>query len=318
MSAVLKAERLAKTFRVGFWRKKVVALKDATFDVGSGEIFGLVGPNGAGKTTSIKILTGLVKADSGEGALFGHALGSTKARAELGYLPEGPYFYEYLTVVELLDYYGALFGMSARARKKRAEELVALVGLEHAKDRPLRKFSKGMLQRAGLAQALVHDPRLIILDEPKTGLDPIGRAQVDELIRGLKKEGKSIFFASHILPDVEKVCDRVALMIQGRVVDVGPMDRLLDAKVLSVEAVVEGMDEVHLDEATSLGLRVSRLNEEQVLLSSDTREQGRAIVELVSRSGAALRSYEERREHLEDLFLRMAKGATSAKEQGDQ
>jgi len=303
---VLKAEKLAKTYRIGFWRKKVVALRDATWEVRRNEAFGLIGPNGAGKTTTIKILTGLVSPDAGQGWMLGQAIGTVSARQSLGYLPEGPYFYEYLNVRELLDYYGALFGMSKSVRQKRAEELIELVGLSHAVDRPLRKFSKGMLQRAGLAQALIHDPELVILDEPKTGLDPIGRAQVDQIIEKLRADGKSVCFASHILPDVERVCDRVALMIGGRVRGVGPIDELLNARVLSIEVVAAGLGDERQAEAEWMGLGWRRLNAEQVVLTGDGPAQGQEALAWVLKAGGAVRGYEERREHLEDLFLRMA------------
>ncbi len=305
---VLKAAGLAKTYRIGFWRKKVVALRDATFDVRPNEVFGLIGPNGAGKTTTIKILTGLVTADAGEGSLLGRPLGTVGARHALGYLPEQPYFYEHLTAEELLDYYGALYGMDRPTRQRRAAELIEQVGLGHASDRPIRKFSKGMMQRAGLAQALIHDPELVILDEPKTGLDPIGRAQVDAIIRDLKAQGKAVFFASHILSDVEKVCDRVGIMVRGKVRDVGPLDKLLNAKVLEVEVLVEGLDEARRPEIEALGVTWERRGEEQVLLRAEAAPPAREALALAVRAGAAVRGYEERREHLEDLFLRMAKG----------
>lgn len=303
--AVLSAKGLAKAYRIGFWRKKVNALRDATFDVRANEVFGLVGPNGAGKTTTIKILTGLVSRDAGEGTLLGRPIGSVEARRALGYLPEQPYFYDYLTVGELLDYYGALYGMTAAARARRAAELIELVGLAHAQDRPIRKFSKGMMQRAGLAQALMHDPELVILDEPKTGLDPIGRAQVDAIIRELKARGKAVFFASHILPDVEKVCDRVGLMVGGRIVDVGPLDKLLNAQVLEVEIVVEGLGDEHHAALAALGAAWRPLGQEQLMITTPDSDRGRQALALVVKAGAAVRGYEERREHLEDLFIRM-------------
>lgn len=306
--AVIEARGLAKTYRIGFWRRQVQALRNATFEVRANEVFGLVGPNGAGKTTTIKILTGLVNPDKGSARLLGKPVGLPSGRQELGYLPEGPYFYEYLDVKELLRLHGALCGMTRGEIEKRADELVERVGLRHALGRPLRKFSKGMLQRAGLACALIHDPRLVILDEPKTGLDPIGRAEISALIADLKREGKAVFFASHILPDVERLCDRVAVMVKGRVVDVGPLDKLLDAKVLAVEMIVEGLDEAqHRAPLEALGASWEALTEGRVLLEADTVEAGRAVAAKVLHLGAALREFRERREHLEDLFLREVK-----------
>ncbi len=301
---VIKAEGLAKTYRIGFFRKKVVALRNSTFDVRQGEVFGLVGPNGAGKTTTIKILTGLVRPDKGQATLLGKPVGTPQGRRQLGYLPEGPYFHEYLNVKELLDLHGSLCGMGRAERDKRADELIERVGLTHALGRPLRKFSKGMLQRAGLACALIHDPRLIILDEPKTGLDPIGRAEISALIAELKQEGKSVFFASHILPDVERLCDRVAVMVKGRVVDVGPLDKLLDARVLSVEMVVEGLDPSLQAEFEAMGVSWSSISPERVLLEATDAKVGQQAAARVLSSGAALRELKERHESLEDLFLR--------------
>lgn len=304
MTSVIKAQGLAKTYHIGFFRKKVVALRDSTFEVRPNEIFGLIGPNGAGKTTTIKILTGLVRQDKGEATLLGKPVGEPLARQGLGYLPEGPYFYEYLNVSELLDLHGSLCGMSKKARGERAEELIEKVGLSHALDRPLRKFSKGMLQRAGLACALIHDPALVILDEPKSGLDPIGRAEISSLIQDLKAQGKSVFFASHILSDVERLCDRVAVMVKGRVVDVGPLDKLLDAKIIEVEILTEGLDESRQPEVEAMGMVWRPIGEGRVLLSGSDPEVAQGVLASVRVWGGAVRGYHERRESLEDLFLR--------------
>lgn len=307
MSAVIKADKLAKTYRIGFFRKRVEALRDATFDVRENEIFGLIGPNGAGKTTCIKILTGLVKADKGEATLLGRPIGEPLARKELGYLPEGPYFYDHLTVGELLDFHGTLCGMTKAERHKRADELIERVGLSHARDRPIRKFSKGMRQRAGLASALLHSPKLVILDEPQSGLDPIGRAEITRLIRELKREGSSVFFASHILHDVERVCDRVAVMIEGRVVDVGRLDQLLEARVREVEIVAEGLTEEHREEVEATGVVWHPAAEgAPVRLSGTDPEAAQKTVELLVRRGASIRRYQEHHDHLEDLFVRRA------------
>jgi ABC-2 type transport system ATP-binding protein len=266
-----------------------------------------VGPNGAGKTTTIKILTGLVGAGAGRGWLFGEPIGSVSARRRLGYLPEGPYFYEYLTVEELLDFYGVLLGVPTERRKRRIDELIERVGLEHARGRQLRKFSKGMLQRAGLAQALIHDPALVILDEPKTGLDPIGRAEVTELMLDLKKRGTSVFFASHILGDVERVCDRVAVMMNGRVVKVGHLHELLDAEVMHAEVVLDGLDAEFCDLACQRpGLGWRGLGGDRVVFTVDTPESAAKLLEQAIAAGGVLRRYDERRENLEDLFLRQA------------
>jgi ABC-2 type transport system ATP-binding protein len=307
MTEVIKAEGLGKTYRIGFFRKRVEALREATFTVNDGEIFGLIGPNGAGKTTAIKILTGLVAADRGSATLLGRPIGEPLARKELGYLPEGPYFYDHLTVPELLDFHGTLCGMSKSARTKRAEELIERVGLSHAADRPIRKFSKGMRQRAGLASALLHSPKLVILDEPQSGLDPIGRAEITRLIRELRDEGSSVFFASHILHDVERVCDRVAVMIQGKVVEVGRLDQLLETRVLEVEIITEGLDEEHRPEIEATGMVWHAATPgAPVRLSGNDPAAAQEALNIAMRRGAAIRRYQEHHEHLEDLFVRRA------------
>ncbi len=311
MTEVIKADGLAKTYRIGFFRKRVEALRSATFTVRENEIFGLIGPNGAGKTTTIKILTGLVAADRGSATLLGRPIGEPLARKNLGYLPEGPYFYDHLTVPELLDFHGTLCGMSKAERRKRADELIERVGLSHARDRPIRKFSKGMRQRAGLASALLHRPKLVILDEPQSGLDPIGRAEITRLIRELKDEGSSVFFASHILHDVERVCDRVAVMIQGRVVDVGRLDQLLETKVLEIEIVTEGVAEEHRAELEATGMTWHAASPgAPVRLSGTDPVAAQAALALVVRRGGAIRRYQEHHEHLEDLFVRRATEGT--------
>jgi ABC-2 type transport system ATP-binding protein len=213
----LEVENLAKTYVTGFFRKKVVALRGISFQIEPGECVGLIGPNGAGKTTTIKIATGLVRPGGGTVRVLGESVGNRRAMRRVGYLPENPYFYEHLNPTELLIFYGQLFGLARKTLSKRVPELLERVGLAHAARRPLKKFSKGMRQRAGIAQALVNDPDFVILDEPQSGLDPIGRRQVRDLINELHEEGKTILLSSHILPDVEAVCDRVIVLREGRV-----------------------------------------------------------------------------------------------------
>ena len=235
---VMRAERLAKTFRLGFFRKRVDAVKEVSFEVERGEVFGFLGPNGAGKTTTLKMLMGLIFPSAGRAEVLGMPVPSRSAQRRLGYLPESPYFYDYLTPEEFLDFVGALCALPAAARRARAADLIARVGLDHARGRPLRKFSKGMLQRIGIAQALMGDPELVVLDEPMTGLDPLGRKEVRDLILELRDEGKTIVFSTHILPDVEMTCDRVAIVVGGLVRSVGPLGALLSARLLSTEVVL--------------------------------------------------------------------------------
>jgi ABC-2 type transport system ATP-binding protein len=240
-SPVLSIDNLSKTFHVGFWRKKVEAVRDVSFDVHAEEIFGLVGPNGAGKTTTMKMITGLIYPDAGEVEVFGHSSLTTESRRKLGYLPEGPYFYEHLTAGELLRYYGHLHGMNGSRLDKRVDELLERVGLTDARDRPLRKFSKGMRQRAGIAQALINDPELVILDEPQSGLDPVGRKEVRDLIYELREQGKTVIFSSHILVDVEAVCDRVAILQDGELVEVADLEQWTKSGGQSIHIRVKGV-----------------------------------------------------------------------------
>ena len=230
VTAVIETQGLGKTYRTGFWlNQRVTSLRDCSLTVYQGETFGLLGPNGAGKTTLLKTLLGIIRPTSGQAHLLGRPLGDQGVKQRLGYLPENPYFYDFLTGWEFLQYTAGLFGLSAAARQRRLGELLELVGLSQAvaKKKQLRQYSKGMLQRIGIAQALINDPDLVFLDEPMSGLDPTGRFQVREIILALKKAGKTIFFNSHILSDVEVICDRIALLDQGDLVCVGHLHDLL-------------------------------------------------------------------------------------------
>lgn len=215
---VIEVKGLVKDHISHFLRKKFRALQGIDFHVNRGEVFGLLGPNGAGKTTTQKLLLGLLKPTEGSISVLGYPAGHPKALERIGFLPENPYFYSYLTANEFLDFFGRLFGLSAAERKKRAQELLHMVSLEDAGDRHIRKFSKGMLQRLGIAQALINDPELIFLDEPNTGLDPIGRRDIRRIIKGLKDQGKTILLNSHLLPDVNELCDQIMILHRGRCV----------------------------------------------------------------------------------------------------
>ena len=234
----IRAFGLQKTFRIGFFRKRVEALRDSTFDVRVGEVFGLVGPNGAGKTTTMKILLGLIFADAGEATMFGAPVGTAQSRSRLGFLAGPPHFYENLRPGELLEYFGRLQGLDGAVLKKRIPELLDRVGLSGAAEKHIRKFSKGMNQRVGLAQALLGDPDLVILDEPMGGLDPMGRKDVRDIIMDLRDRGKTVLFSSHILSDVEEVCDRIAIMVNGRVTRCGPMHDLIEQSARSIDVLI--------------------------------------------------------------------------------
>lgn len=228
--AVVATYHLTKTYRTGFWLNQVVtSLKQCNLSVQPGETFGLLGPNGAGKTTLLKLLLGIVRPTSGRATLLGQPIGDRTIKHRVGYLPENPYFYDYLTGRELLSYTAGLFGLSVAQQRQRIGELLDMVGLDPKAiaKKPLKKYSKGMLQRVGLAQALINDPEVVFLDEPMSGLDPMGRFRVRDVILTLKQRGKTIFFNSHVLSDVEAICDRVALLDQGELLCTGTLDELL-------------------------------------------------------------------------------------------
>jgi ABC-2 type transport system ATP-binding protein len=298
-SVVLSASHLAKTYRLGFLRKRVEAARDVSLEVHRGEIFGFLGPNGAGKTTTIKMLMGLVKPTSGSAEVMGRPVPDLAAKRRVGYLPESPYFYDYLSPLEFLDFCGALCDLPRAVRARRSRELLERVGLAHAADRPMRKFSKGMLQRAGIAQALVHDPDLVVLDEPTTGLDPLGRKDVRDLMTELKGAGKTVFFSTHILSDAELLCDRVAIVVDGVVRDVGPLAQLLSPRLLGSEVITRPPGGV-----------------EPVLTKLLPDADVGAFLSAALARGEVIEAVNPRRESLEDLFVREAK--TSSKQGEDQ
>ena len=239
--AAIEILGLEKTYMVGFWRKRPKrALQPLHLTVEDGEIFGFLGPNGAGKTTTLKMLMGLVFPTAGTARILGKEWTDPEVKAQIGFLPEQPYFYDYLTAHELLEYYGQLSGVPARDRKSRVEEVLQRVGLTDIKGIQLRKFSKGMLQRAGIAQAILHNPKLVFLDEPMSGLDPLGRRDVRDLIQQLQQEGKTIFFSTHILSDAEALCDRVAIINKGELRGVGAVEELTKSVQGKVELVWAG------------------------------------------------------------------------------
>jgi ABC-2 type transport system ATP-binding protein len=232
---------LEKTYLVGFWRKRPKrALHPLHLSVEEGEVFGFLGPNGAGKTTTLKMLMGLVFPTSGSARLLGRDWTDPEVKAQIGFLPEQPYFYDYLTAHELLNYYGQLSGVPGKDRKRRIDEVLQRVGLTDVKGVQLRKFSKGMLQRAGIAQAILHDPKLVFFDEPMSGLDPMGRREVRDLMEQLKHEGKTVFFSTHILSDAEALCDRVAIIHQGKLRGVGAVADLTSSVQGKVEVIWQG------------------------------------------------------------------------------
>ncbi|HEY8926463.1 MAG TPA: ABC transporter ATP-binding protein [Polyangia bacterium] len=309
---VLRAEDVRKTFRLGFFRKRVDAVRGISFTVERGEIFGFLGPNGAGKTTTLKMLMGLIFPTSGRVEALGRAVPDRAAKRRIGYLPETPYFYEYLTPEEFLDFAGALCDVPASARRRRADLLLGRVGLDHARGRPLRKFSKGMLQRIGIAQALMGDPDVVVLDEPMTGLDPLGRKDVRDLILELGREGKTVLYSTHILPDVEMTCDRVAIVVGGRLRSVGRLAALLSARVLSTEIVLRLPSRPGQPPGEGGGIPAlpdgARLlpGQGDLALELPAGADVDAFLRAAQAGGAAIVSVTPRRESLEDLFVREA------------
>ncbi len=241
MADAIRIKNLQKKFRVGFIPKSREILKGITFTVREGETFGYLGPNGAGKTTTIKCLLGLIHPDAGTIDILGRPHFQPRSREALGFLPENPYFYDYLTAREFLAFTADLFGLGRAEKDERIARLLKLVGLERAADLPLRKYSRGMLQRAGLAQALINDPKLVVLDEPLGGMDPLGRKEIRDIIVRFRDEGKTVFFTSHILQDIEMICDRVAIIVGGRIVKEGGLRDLVSEKVLFTEVTVSGL-----------------------------------------------------------------------------
>jgi ABC-2 type transport system ATP-binding protein len=305
---VVQIEAICKVFRVGFWGRRVTAVDQLSLDVRRGEVFGFLGPNGAGKTTTLKMLMGLIYPTSGQARIFGHAVGDPAAKAKLGFLPESPYFYDYLTSREFLSFYGHLFGLWGAALNKRVDELLDLVGMTHARDLQLRKFSKGMLQRVGIAQALINDPELVVLDEPMSGLDPIGRKEVRDLIFRLKESGKTVMFSSHILHDAELLCDRVAMIMKGRLVACGQVSELIQqGATQEVEMVIDRLSPEGLEHLRVLATKVV-LNGERVMVVLSNQRQVDESLEVIRAAHAKLVSLTPHKTSLEDLFIREARG----------
>jgi ABC-2 type transport system ATP-binding protein len=296
---------LAKTYRTGFRRRLVEALKGLDLAVREGAIFGFVGPNGAGKSTTIKMLIGLAAPTRGTAAIFGQPIGDPRCRKAIGYLPENPAFHDFLRPAEVLRYLGRLSGLSGAALARRSEEMLELVGLGRARDLTVRKFSKGMVQRLGLAQALIHDPPLLVLDEPMSGLDPIGRKEIRDLILQLRERGKTIFFSTHILNDVETICDAVGMLMNGRLVAHGPVRSLLDGSVHSVEVRCTALGAEALAGMSAAAREIAPNPEGHTLHFADLQAANAALPRLLA-AGARVLSFQPVRESLEESFVRLA------------
>ena len=295
---------LTKEFRLGLRRRRSLAVNGLDLEVEQGEIFGFLGPNGAGKTTTIKILMGLIYPTSGTAWILDREIGDVAVKREVGFLPEAPYFYEYLTGEEFLRFYGQIFGLGGAPLVKKIDQMLEMVKLTEARRLPLRKFSKGMLQRIGLAQALINDPKVVILDEPMSGLDPIGRRDVRDIILHLRDQGKTVFFSTHILPDVEMICDRVGILVKGSLCAVGAVQELVGAgAVTSIEIVVQGLAESGGQEAERLGGTVVKRGDQVLIKLEDTTKVDH-MLDMIRRQAGRPVSLVPHKRSLEDLFLK--------------
>jgi len=301
---VIRTEGLRKEFTTGFLRKKSVAVESLNLSVADGEIFGFLGPNGAGKTTTIKMLLGLIYPTAGNAWMLGEPIAHVEMRKNIGFLPEQPYFYDYLTAEEFLSFYGGLFDIRQSALTPKIKELLTLVGLEGKEKVQLRKFSKGMLQRIGIAQALINDPKLVILDEPMSGLDPIGRKEIRDIIIHLKEKGKTVFFSSHILPDVEMICDRVGIIGKGKLLKTGRVEELISSMgTKSLELTIEGVNGSLLQELKKTAEKVVESGR-KCLLSFKLEEEARRAVEKVVAAGGRIDSLTHQKVSLEEYFVK--------------
>ncbi len=300
---------LEKVYYVGFWRKKPrIGLRPLTLAVNEGEIFGYLGPNGAGKTTTLKLLMGLVFPTAGTAKILGMDYDDPRVKAMIGFQPEQPYFYDYLTAGELLQYYAELSGVPARERRRRADAVLARVGMSDTGRLQLRKFSKGMLQRVGIAQAILHDPKVVFLDEPMSGLDPIGRREVRDLIQSLKDEGKTVFFSTHILSDAEALCDRVAVLHKGELRGVGAIAELTAGVRGKIELLWRGAGPI--GDITALGYECRVAGDEVRTVVAEAHLD--AALDAVRRAKARLIAVTPVRGTLEDYFLeRLSAGSAT-------
>jgi len=308
MSYIIEIENLTKDYEVGFWKKKKVrALDGLNLQVESGQIFGFLGGNGAGKTTTIKILMSLMFPTAGSAKILGSDISDTKMHSRIGYCPENPYFYDYLKASELMNYFGELFGFDAATRKRKTAELLTKVGLDEKDwNKQLRKFSKGMLQRVGLAQSLINDPEIVFLDEPMSGLDPIGRREIRELIAELREKGVTVFMSTHILSDIEALCDNVAILNKGKLSATGNLNELLQqsGEQQSFEINVKGVaaeslkNEIQQISGATIN---SKANGANILVLEETDID--KILQITRQKGGTLVSIQPVKQSLEELFV---------------
>jgi ABC-2 type transport system ATP-binding protein len=301
-SAAIEIDGLTKDYALGFWRKRMRrSLDNLSLRVEDAEIFGFLGPNGAGKTTTLKLLMGLIFPTAGTARIRGKSIDDVDMHREIGFLPEQPYFYDYLTARELLDYYARFFGFAAADRRERVACFLERVGLAAAADIQLRKFSKGMLQRAGIAQAILHDPKVVFLDEPMSGLDPIGRREVRDIILDLKNQGCTVFFSTHILSDAEMLCDRVAVLVDGKLQGVGAPGEIVSMDVSAMEILFELKEGCVLPQDLALATKKTGAH----YRAEVPEAQLYATLEKLRGCDARILSVQPVRPSLEEYFLRM-------------
>jgi ABC-2 type transport system ATP-binding protein len=321
MTAAIRIEELTKDYWLGFWRKRPYrALDRLSLEVHAGEIFGFLGPNGAGKTTTLKLLMQLIYPTAGKAEILGKPVGDVSSRQRIGYLPENPSFYDYLTAEELLQYYARLFGYSGADARTRAATLLDRVGIGPERRRQqLRKYSKGMIQRVGIAQALLNDPEVIFLDEPMSGLDPLGRRDVRSLILELRDQGRTVFFSSHILADAEAMCSRVAVVAGGRLAAAGRLADILAFQVHGWELVVDNLKPEVLARVAPQLTKNTEISPGRYALDLPLDLPADRLLSELTATGASLVSLNPLRDTLEDFFVRrvaeMGEGARAASNQ---
>jgi ABC-2 type transport system ATP-binding protein len=315
MPAAIDTEELTKDYKVGFWRPRPYrALDRLTLSIEPGEVFGFLGPNGAGKTTTLKLLMQLVFPTAGRASILGRPVGDLAVRRRLGYLPENPYFYDNLTAEELLQYFGALFGYSSAECRTRASRLLDEVGIGAERRLQLRKYSKGMVQRVGIAQALVNDPDVLFLDEPMSGLDPLGRRDIRELILRLRAKGTTIFFSSHILSDAETLCSRVAILAGGRLATVGSLRDMSGFELRGWEVVMADVTRPAVDSVVSRGVKATSVTDGQYTFELPKESRPEDLIAQLRAGGARLVSVTPVHTTLEEIFVQQVRKAGSARE----
>lgn len=301
----IRTQGLTKDFSIGFWRPRPYrALDDLNLEVAAGETFGFLGPNGAGKTTTLKLLMQLIYPTSGQAEILERPVGDVAVKRRIGYLPESPYFYDYLTAEELLDYFASLFGYGPADRQRRVSSLLDQVGIGGERRLPLRKFSKGMVQRVGIAQALINDPEVVFFDEPMSGLDPLGRREVRNLILSLRDRGCTVFFSSHVLSDAEALCNRVAVLSQGKLVASGRISDLQAFNIRGWELIVSGVTPASLERHRTRVQQVTQLGEDRYALDLPLEPAPELLLRDLIAGGARLVSLNPVRDTLEDFFVK--------------